>query len=117
MGSKLLESGNISEPDWILLQALCRTALERYCERSLDELKRLVCEAGPSPHQRFLQVADLVQQQEEELGRTFGDMRRSTAVLRLVAFCARGLVNEAELQLFSDETRDVMGSIRSVGWV
>ena len=115
MGSKILESGKISEPDWILLQGLCRTALERYCEQSLEEIKRLVSEAGRSPHQCFLQIAHLVQQQEEEFDRTFGDLRRSTAVWRLAAFCARGLVSETELQLFSDETRDVMGSIQSVG--
>jgi hypothetical protein len=115
MGSKIPEPGKICETDWILLQGLCRTALERYCEQSLEEIRRLALEGSRSAHQCFLQIADLVRQQEEELDRTFGGMRRSTAVLRLAAFCARGLLSETELQLFSDETRFVMGSIQSVG--
>lgn len=98
----------IHEADWRVLRQLHPVALDRFCEGVLSELSRAAGESGKTAHERYLAVFDLLQGRRKDLGDTFDDMRRSTALLRLMAIRHRGLLTDVEFARFSSETREIV---------
>jgi hypothetical protein len=98
----------IPEPDWKLLRKLHPLALERFCERVLDEVGGLAADPGKSAHERYRAVYKLLRHRDKELADAFDDMRRSAAWRRLAVLRALGLLTEGEFAGFSPETRDVV---------
>ena len=45
---------DIKESDWKVFKPLREIALERFCERVLDEVARINLDTGTSKHQRYL---------------------------------------------------------------
>lgn len=96
---------DISETDWKLLRKLKTTALERLCERILQQVTRQCGPTGESNHQRFLRTFSLIENGNDDISRAFNDLRRSTAFERLAAMISQGLISDDELREFSVETR------------
>ncbi len=101
----------ISEPDWKVFRAIHPVALERFCERTLTEIDKLIVQPGVSAHERYLAIFQLIRRQDKELARAFNDFRRSTALLQLLVFRSHRLLTEEELALFSPETRGVLEAL------
>lgn len=95
----------ISESDWKVFRKIRVAALDRFCQRVLDEVSRLAADTGRSSHHRYLAVFDLVQQRDKELANTFDDARRSTALLQLAQMRSQELLTDEEFALFSSDTR------------
>ena len=51
----------ISEPDWKLFRQLQPLALERFCQRVLEEVGRLAADTGKTSHERYLAVLKLIE--------------------------------------------------------
>ena len=98
-------ASRINEADWKLFREVRGRALERFCERVLSEVSRLAAETDQSSHRRYLAVFELLQRQDERLGDTFNNPRRSTALLQLMHMRSQDLLTEDEFARFSDETR------------
>ena len=96
----------IRESDWKLFRQLRPLALERFCQRVLDDLARIADEIGRTPHERYLAIYDLLRQRDRALADLFDNPRRSTALLQLRAIHSHGLLTEAEFAQFSPETRE-----------
>src|SRR5688500_14003034 len=96
---------DISERDWKLLRKLHDTALQRYCERVVAECRHVLDDTAESAHVRFLQLYDLSHIRNRELARAFDDLRRSTAIDRVVAMRHLGVLTDEDLLAFSPETR------------
>jgi hypothetical protein len=101
----------ISEPDWKVFKPLRELALERYCERALAEVERIRANAGKTQHQRYLEIWQILKKWDRELEGIFDYLRRSTALVQLAAFRARGLITDEEFMRFSAPTRDVINAI------
>lgn len=99
----------ISEPDWKLFRKLRTLALERFCERTLSEVRGLASEAGKGAHERYLAVFQLLARRDEELAEAFNDVRRSTAWRQLAVIRHQGLLTDAEFAQFSPETQEAVG--------
>lgn len=97
--------GTIAESDWKLLRRLKETALERFCQRVIDRLGGISADQGKSFHARYLEIFRIIQDEDRQLALAFDDMRRSTAVMRLIAMRAENLITDDEFQQFSEETR------------
>ncbi len=100
------------ERDWKVFRELHAVALERYCAGVVDELTRVLLADGPSAHERYLSVHDLLRTHDPKIARAFDDIRRSTALDQIVAICGLGLLRPDELARFSDETRAYVEGIR-----
>jgi hypothetical protein len=59
-----------------------------------------------SPHDRYLRLFRLLNARDESIAATFNDLRRSTAIQRLAAMIALGVVTDVELSQFSAATRE-----------
>lgn len=94
----------IKENDWKLFRQLQLIALERLSERIITEVRRISSDTGNTFHQRYLDIFDLIQTQNENMSRTFDNPRRSTALMQLAAIRSQCLITNDELNRFSEET-------------
>ena len=98
----------IRESDWKLFRQLRLVALERFCQRVLEEIGRLASDGSQSSHERYLAIFRLIEIRDRELADAFNDARRSTAVLHLARIQSHELLTEEELSRFSPETREIV---------
>jgi hypothetical protein len=103
-------SRDFKEADWKVLRQLHPIALERFCQRVLDEIQGITSDTNRGSHARYLAVFDLIRRRDRELANAFDDMRRSRAFLRLVNIQSHGLLTEEELGRFSPEVRESLRS-------
>src|SRR5436309_3200579 len=105
----------ISEADWKILRQLHPLALERFSQRTLDEVARLTAATSETAHARYLAVYKLLQRRDRELADAFNDLRRSTAFSRLAHILAHGLFTDEEIARFSPEARAVVEFLAGKG--
>jgi hypothetical protein len=72
------------------------------CQRVLEEVK-LATACNDSYHDCYLKVYRLIQDRDKTMARAFDDLRRSTALMRLVNVINEGLLTDEELKQFSQE--------------
>jgi hypothetical protein len=94
---------DIKESDWKLFKPLRATALERFCERVLDDIARISSDSTKSKHERYLAIYQLVRERNKDIAPIFDYLRRSAAVRQLCAFRSHDLVTEQEIRRFSPE--------------
>lgn len=104
---------DIKESDWKVFRRLHAVALERYCQRILEEVK-LATACNDSYHDCYLRVYRLIQDRDKTMARAFDDLRRSTALMRLVNIINEGLLTDEELKQFSQELQSQIDAIKSI---
>jgi hypothetical protein len=97
---------NIPESDWKILQSVKTQAIERFCERVTLDIEKINTDRTTSFHQKYLAIYSLIHQQDKDLAFIFNDLRRSNAIVRLIAMRSHKLLTEAEFSQFSQETRE-----------
>ena len=108
--------GHSPESDWRHFKRLHQVLLERFCQRTLEELGALLRARKGSAHEQYRRAYELLVDRDEEMARAFDDFRRSTAVMQLAIMRRMGLLSDDELSVFSEQTqRQVRGvdSLRS----
>ena len=95
--------GDIKESDWKVFKGLREVALERFCERVLDEMARVSADTTKSKHERYLVIYRLLRERDKEITPIFDYLRRSTAYRQICAFRANDLLTEQELRQLSPE--------------
>ena len=94
---------DIKESDWKIFKPLREIALERFCERVLDEIARISADGTKSRHERYLAIYRLVRERDKEIIPIFDFLRRSTAVRQIRALRSHDLLTAEELRRFSPE--------------
>lgn len=96
---------HIPERDWKVFAELQPVALNRFCERILDEVRRLLADDKQGSHEKYLALFKLIQDRDDQIARAFNDYRRSTAERQLVIIQKHELLTPEEMGRFSEETR------------
>lgn len=104
----------IKESDWKLFRRLRALALERFCERVLNDIARRSSASSKSFHQRYLEIYRLIQRRDRELADAFNNPRRSVAIQQLTVIYADGLLSEEEFARFSAETRSAVEAFLAI---
>ena len=95
----------VTEADWKVFRKVRGPALERFCERILDEVEAIRVDASRSYHERYRAVFNLLRKRDDQLARAFDDPRRSQMVIQLANMYALDLLAPEELERFTPETR------------
>jgi hypothetical protein len=103
---------DIAESDWKRFRTLRTLALERFCQRVLDQIESARSDAGNSAHQRYLEIYRLTRERDKELAAAFNDPRRSVAAMQLGLIVMHDLVTAEELAQFSPQLRDTVDALR-----
>jgi len=108
---------DIAESDWKKLCELHKVALERHCQKILSDVQEMSSVQPLSYHQLYLQLFKLIESSDKDIGQIFDNLKRSTALIHLVAYRTRALVTDQEFSSFSPETQDrvifLIGSSRA----
>jgi hypothetical protein len=106
LGPKANAVKDIRETDWKRLRELKPALLDRFCSRALSEIVKASSDSAMTPHERYLKVYGLIQDEDKELGRMFDDLKRSNAVRKLFLMQRAGLLTQDEWAGFSGEIKD-----------
>jgi len=106
-------SRSIPESDWKTLRRLQPTLLNRLCEAILADVAKTSAGSGTA-HERYLRVFKLVDERNEELGRAFDNLRRSSALIQMMSMRSLNLFTEDEFAEFTAETRESIDGLLSV---
>ena len=104
-----MASHELPESDWRVFRELQPIALERFCKRALNEA--ILDDGSRNHHERYLHVFRLLRTRDDELAHAFNDPRRSRMIGQLVAIHAHGLLEPAEIERFTQGTRDTIESL------
>jgi hypothetical protein len=96
----------IKESDWKKFTVLKREALQRYCARVLDELRDSIDREGATPHERYSDVFQFVQDSDRRLSAIFDDHTRSFAHMQFRMIRAAELVGPDDFEGFSEAFLD-----------
>lgn len=107
--------GEIKESDWKVLRRVHPLALERFCERVLAEIDRVLHDGADGHHARYLQIFRIMQQRDREIARLFDNPRRSQALTMLAQIRSEGLLTEDEFSSLSPETRGTIEMLLRAG--
>ena len=113
-GQNAMASHGFPESDWRTFRELQPIALERFCQRTLEEVQTLLRDPSPTHRERYRSVFQLLRKRDHEIASAFDDPRRSRMVVQLVAIHAHGLREPEELGRFSDDTRPRVESLAAV---
>ena len=98
-------SSGMLESDWKLFRQLQPVALERFCQRALDDVNRKIASKETNYHKRYLAVFHLLKERETRLADAFNDPRRSAALVQLARIRFEKLLTEEEFARFSEGAR------------
>ncbi|MGC2260374.1 MAG: hypothetical protein WA369_18735 [Candidatus Acidiferrales bacterium] len=98
----------IAEADWKVLRRLHTLALERFCERVLVEIDRVMHIRAQNAHQRYLGIFKIIEQRDRDMAIIFNDPKRSNALTMLARIRSEGLLTEDEFSSLSPETRSAI---------
>ena len=105
----------IPESDWRQFKKVHPILLERFCARTLDELRAIAVSNEGTAHDRYLRLYALTKKRDKELANGFDDFRRSTAVMQLLILRHMGLLTDEELSGFSAQTQQQIRGIEAFG--
>jgi len=107
-------SHGFPELDWKVFRELREVALERLCERILDEAATLISNPDRTHHQRFGELFGLIRDRNHDVARGFDGPKRSAMLAQLSVIHSLGLLEPADMARFSAETRETVESLASL---
>ena len=110
----IIMSSDLPESDWRRFKEIHTRVLERYCVQVLRDVAGVSQGSEGSAHDRYLKIYKLVEDADEQIEKVFSDYRRSTADLQLGLMRRMKLLTDAELALFSEQTRTRIEGIASL---
>jgi hypothetical protein len=105
-------SNGIPESDWRTFRELQALALERFCQRVLDDIARISADSTRTSHERYLEIYRLTQERDMDLAHAFEAPRRSQMILQLVVIHSMGLLEPEELLRFTGATQETILSLK-----
>lgn len=93
------------EVDWKAMRRVHEPALQRYCDRILNECRDIISSMDLTPHERYLSLIETLRRRDRELASAFDDMRRSRALEHLARMIQLQVITDEELSEFTPETR------------
>lgn len=104
---------HIKESDWKVFRNIQPVALDRFCQRTLEEVATWCAAETEDRYQQIQDVFAYLKERRRVLWDSLSDVRRSTAILQLVHMYNLGLVSNDELGRLSQETLDEVEAMLS----
>jgi len=104
----------IPKSDWKHFKIIRELALQRFCERALNELTEIAADESASQHGRYVEVYRKIQTCDEKIAAAFDNLSRSRMMVQLATIQSLDLIEDAELESFTQETRDKLKLFASI---
>ncbi len=96
----------IIESDWKIFKKLKPLALQRYCERLMGSVDRVINDDQRDAHERYLEMYKIVRAGDKKLALMFNGFSRTLAFEQLMMYYGNGLLTDDEIAPLSDENRE-----------
>lgn len=97
----------IKESDWKVFKKLYPLALERFYDRAVNELQKIVAEDKMNSGDKYHKIYETVQKRDKKLAKLFdGAYSRSAAFIQLISYYKEELITQKEVNQLSKENRD-----------
>lgn len=106
---------SIPESDWKKFRAAREGLLQQFCENVLARVSDFVTDEDLSPPERYQALYEYLDERGNDMARIFSDPRRSNALFQLAGIQAEGLLDDALLAEFTQETQQSLADIASTG--
>lgn len=100
------------ESDWKVFKKIRPLALDRFCKETLCLIAGISDSTDKTFHEKYLAIYALMRERDEDLAAMFSDFRRSRAHGQITYMIGRDLLTEEEIQQFSEEEQEAIGSFR-----
>jgi hypothetical protein len=104
----------IKESDWKVFRRLHGIALERFCQRVIEEVQSVTSSCNDSYHDCYFELFAMIRSRDKQMAEAFNDPRRSTAFILLANIKEQDLLTEEELMQLSPEARAAIEVIESI---
>lgn len=102
---------HIAEKDWKLFKKIYAIALDRFCQRVLDDCQAICNMHTESAHDRYGTLYSLIRERDKDMAMAFDNaLSRSRAVLSLRLMVAYGVLSRDEVSEFSTDVQDQVES-------
>ena len=105
--------GDILEKDWKYARSIKEKAVNLACGRILNKILAIT-RSDNTNHEKFLNIWDVLQAENDEIAVMFDGFRRSTAIFQISLWKKNGLITDEEFSSFSSETQDIIKRISEI---
>ena len=104
---------HIPDSDWNILREINRVALDRFCQRVLEEITAIANDhdLDKGSHAKYGTIYRLIQDRDKDIEEAFDDLKRENAIFKIAIMKRRGLIHDDELGRFSQDTLDCVAKI------
>ncbi|MDR7119601.1 hypothetical protein [Rheinheimera soli] len=106
---------SIPERDWKRIRDLKDELLNVACEQIFQRVEKLSADRAGQQHQSYLQLYKLIEKEDEKIAKMFNDLKRSNAFFKIAALKHYGVLTDAQMALFSEETQAVVKDLCQFG--
>ena len=96
----------VAESDWKRFHRLREEALDRFCQRILEEVAGILSGPDRSHHEKFLEAHRILMIRNEEMAKAFDAPARSRTILQLALIHDLGLLGPNDLIEMTSKTQD-----------
>ncbi|GAA0855257.1 hypothetical protein [Aliiglaciecola litoralis] len=100
----------ISEEDWKHFKRVKADALDKCCQQVLDDVREGIDNPELSNHAKYLYLYKLVENSDKRIANIFDYNSRSKAMLQLALMKSDGLLENLQIDGFSDELQNFINS-------
>ena len=104
----------IAKSDWKHFTKIRELALERLCKRALEDVVDTASDSSTSQHERYLAIYRKIRDYDKQIESAFDGLSRSRMIMQLAIMQRLNLMEEPELEAFTQETRDHLESLASI---
>ena len=94
----------IVDADWKMLRELHPVVMDRFCQRHLDNVSKMINTTTVGAHQRYKDIVGLMKSFENLMNLLFADFRRSDGLMKLAGLREAKLVTDEEYARFGEAT-------------
>lgn len=96
---------SVPERDWKKLKALKEKKMSAACERIFKNVQSIIDGRTGRTHEAYLELWNFLDNEDRQFSQMFDDLKRSNALVKLIAWRENSLLSDAELAQFSEETQ------------
>ena len=90
--------------DWKMLRELHPIVMDRFCQRHLDNVSKMINTTTVGAHQRYQDIVGLMKSFDNLMKLLFADFRRSDGLMKLAGLREAKLVTDEEYARFGEAT-------------
>ena len=105
---------SVPEKDWKLFRKLQVELTAAACEMVFRQVEDIASERDGKEHQSYLDLYRLIEVEDAKIAEMFNNPTRNNVSLKIVALKNHGVLSDAQLELFTEETQGFVNSLLRV---